>query len=272
MIPEVSIIMAVHNSADTLLEAVDSIRAQTMPNWELVICDDASTDDTPRLLESIRKESPGQIHLLHNSVNSRLSYSLNRCLELARGTYIARMDGDDLSAPDRLMRQVDFLNHHPEFDLVGCTMRRFDSHGFYDVVQVPPDPQPSHLQNGTPFAHGTVMIRRDVFKQLGYLVSKRTMRGQDYDLWFRFFSEGHRGSNIMEPLYFVREDIDAIRRRTVKSRFYNWQTAMIGMKSINAPASWYIRPTLSLAKALIPARAMLAIRGWQAHKGRATAN
>lgn len=264
MSPKVSIIMSVFNGADTLDSALESLRDQSMSDWELVVCDDASTDDTAQLLIDFAKDFPGQVTVLRNDSNRRLSYSLNRCLGAARGTYIARMDADDLNAPDRLEKQVDFLDQNLEIDLVGSTMRRFDSHGLHDVVPVPSQPTAANLRDGTPFAHGTVMMRAEVFKELGYLVSKRTVRGQDYDLWFRFFASGHTGANLMEPLYFVREDINAIRRRTAKSRFHNWQTAMVGMRALNAPVSWYVRPSLSLLKALIPSHAMRLFRRWQA--------
>ena len=134
---KISIIMSVYNSADTLSEAIDSIIEQTYGDWEFIICDDCSTDSTPDILEKYRLQNPDKFILLHNDKNMRLSYSLNRCLEKATGTYIARMDADDRSDPARFERQLSFLKEHPDIDLVGTAMRRFNESGLADSVVKP---------------------------------------------------------------------------------------------------------------------------------------
>jgi len=270
MSPKVSIIMAAYNCAATLEDAVRSLLVQTFTDWELIICDDASTDETPVILKGLQEQNPGKIVLLSNEANSKLSFSLNRCLGVAQGEYIARMDTDDLSAPTRLARQVEHLNQNPEDAVVGTWVQRFNSEGFNDYLKPVPHPEASSLCWGTPFIHATIMMRSSIFQELRYVVSNRTVRGQDYDLWFRFFATGHRGSNLQEALYFVREDEQAIRRRTAKSRFFNWQTAMIGMKRLDAPPSWYLAPSIELLKALVPTRAALAYRRHQARRAKGT--
>ena len=93
--------MGIYNCADTLAAAIDSILAQTYTDWELILCDDGSADRTYEVAEDYRSRYPEKIVLLKNERNMGLNYTLNRCLEQAKGAYIARMDGDDVSLPHR---------------------------------------------------------------------------------------------------------------------------------------------------------------------------
>ena len=263
--PKVSVIMATFNAADTVDEALESIAAQTYENWELVVCDDASTDDTLQHLEVFARKYEGRVVVLRNEVNSKLSFSLNRCLEHASGELIARMDADDRSVPERFAKQVDFLASHEGTSVVGTAMQRFDSNGLKDVLELAEKPDRWSMRHGVPFAHATVMVRKEAYEALGgYTVSRRTERGQDYDLWFRFFAAGFQGANLPEPLYQVREDEAAIKRRTFTVRWRSYQTTLIGFKLLGYPKRWYIRPTLALAKGLVPYKAIAAYRAFQA--------
>lgn len=267
MQPLVSIVMATYNCADTLGEALVSIEAQTYGNWELVVCDDASTDATLTVLAEFAERHVGQVTLLRNAENRKLSFSLNRCLDAARGELVARMDGDDISRPHRLELQVAFLRDRPEVDVVGTAMQRFDAKGLNDVLVMPAAPDRLSMRRGVPFAHATVMVRAHVYNSLGgYTVSTRTVRGQDKDLWFRFFHAGFTGANIAEPLYLVREDLNAIRRRDLRTRVNSFRTSVVGYRLLGFPLHWYVAPTLELAKALIPARGFLIYRAWQARR------
>lgn len=257
--PKVSIIMATFNCESTIDSAVDSIRAQTYPNWELVVCDDGSTDRTPEILSKIARSLGSRMTLLANESNMKLAYSLNRCLEAAAGELIARMDGDDLSEPDRLERQVQFLVSRPEVDLVGTAMERFNDAGSIDVIHpAASEPDKWTLARGNPFFHATVMARRDVFDRVGgYTVSWRTERGQDVDLWFKFFAAGLVGVNLREPLYRAREDVSAMRRRTARARLGTYVTVLKGYRMLGYPALPYLRSTLRLIKLFVPARVVV---------------
>lgn len=105
--------MGIYNCAPTLSEAIDSIVNQTYDNWELIMCDDGSTDDTYRIAESYRQKYPDKVKLIRNRHNSGLNITLNHCLEYAKGEYIARMDGDDISLPQRFEKEFNFLETHP---------------------------------------------------------------------------------------------------------------------------------------------------------------
>lgn len=256
--PKVSVLMATFNCESTIREAVASIAAQTYSNWELVVCDDGSTDSTPAILNELMAElGPGRCILLRNDTNRRLAYSLNRCLEVATGDLIARMDGDDISQPERLTVQVRFLQAHPEFDVVGTSMRRFNAQGPGDVVQAieAPDRWTMARTTNSPFFHATILARRAMFDRVGnYTVAWRTQRGQDLDLWFKFFAAGLSGRNLPEPLYWVREDGAAIRRRTPKARIGSYLTRLKGNWALGYPPSAYVRCTVDVLKILLPYR------------------
>lgn len=262
---KVSVIMGIYNCADTLPEAIESILSQTYDNWELILCDDASTDNTFPVAKSYQERFPEKIILIQNEKNSKLSYSLNHCLKYATGEYIARMDGDDKCLPERFEKQVQFLNDHPEYDLVGTAMQRFDENGLADILYARENPDYYSLRKGNPFYHATIMAHRYMYDKLnGYTVSDRTQRGQDYDLWFRFYHAGFSGNNINEPLYLVRENADAIKRRTAKGRLRAYRTMVYGYKLLGYPKRWLIFPFFRMCvKAVTPYKVMEIYRNWQ---------
>lgn len=264
---KISVIMGIRNCANVLSEAIDSIINQSYTDWELIMCDDASTDGTYEKALSYVDKYPDKMILLRNDENKYLAYSLNRCLGKATGYYIARMDGDDLSDPKRFEKQVAFLQEHPGISLVGCSMQRFsDEGGLADIDSKPGRPTKFDLRYGPTFNHATIMTYKSVYDSLdGYVVSERTIRGQDYDLWFRFYAKGYVGANMQEPLYLVREDMSAIKRRTSRVRWNGFRTAQMGYKLLGFPKSWIVaRFFQTVGKSLVPSRAMMKYRELQA--------
>lgn len=265
---KVSVIMSTYNSEKTISFAIDSIINQSYKNWEFIICDDASTDNTYDILMRYKEKYSTQFIIIRNEKNSKLSYSLNRCLNLASGQLIARMDADDISAENRFECQVEFLNKYKNVDLVGTYMQRFNEKKFNDVVGVVEKPNIFSLKNGAPFFHATIMTHKYVFDKLnGYKVSKLTERSQDLELWSRFFYDGFIGENIAKPLYFVREDIDAIKRRTLKVRFNGLLLRLKAYKLLGYPRMWYIKPIiLFFIKISTPYKIQEMYRWYQASK------
>ena len=255
--PKVSVIMATYNCQETISKSIDSVVRQTYYDWEFIICDDCSTDQTYNILLSYQERYPEKIVVLKNEVNSKLSYSLNRCLQTAKGEYIARMDGDDESLPQRLEKQVKFLDNHPEFDMVGTAMIPFDENGRKPVRYAKRIPDKRDMLNRSPFFHATIMMRKSAYEKVGgYTVSKRTVRAQDYDMWFRFFALGMRGYNLQEGLYLVLEDESAIKRRTFKTRAYEVLTKLKGYQLLGFPIHLYIFAFKPLFAAMIPVKLM----------------
>ena len=271
----ISIIMSVYNCEDTLRESIDSIIAQTYQKWEFIICNDASTDRTQAILEEYASRYPDRFVLIENKENKKLAFSLNRCLERAKGTYVARMDGDDISTPDRLEKEIAFLQNHLNIDLVGCEMQRFSAEsGLADIVTQPEYVDKYSMRNGPPFCHATILTYKRVYDTLeGYTVEERTNRAQDYDLWFRFFAAGFSGYNLQEPLYLVREDMNAIKRRTFKVRWNAFKTTRFGYKLLGFPKSWLIREFFTMiGKSLVPYRLIYLYRKIQARRHREVAH
>ena len=254
--PRVSVIMGVYNCGKTLKSAVDSIIQQTYTNWELILCDDGSTDGTYGLAGQYTERYPGKIILLRNERNRKLSYTLNRCLEKASGELIARMDGDDISRPERLGKQVQYLLDHPDVDLVGTQMLRFDEAGHTGILKAPLHPKPEMLRGGTPIHHATILTYRSVYDALGGYTDSETVEGvEDVDLWFRFFEQGFTAATLDEVLYEVRMDQEALKRRTLRRRLRSIRTRSAGYRRLGFPKRWLIRPVcILLAKGLVPYR------------------
>lgn len=264
---KVSVIMGIYNCADTLPDAIESILNQTYTDIELIMCDDGSTDNTYSIAELYAEKNPEKIILLKNSKNMRLSYTLNKCLQSSSGRYVARMDGDDISLPDRIEKQVSFLREHPEYVVVGTAMQRFSDEGDGDIQFGFEHPDKYTLHKMVPFNHATILTYKYVYDKLGgYTVSERTRRSQDYDLWFRFYALGYNGDSLREPLYRVREDINAIKRRTLKNRWQAFQTAKIGYKMLGYPKIWLIKPAFAMLKGFVPAGAVLLYRKYESKK------
>ena len=131
----VSVIMGIYNCADTLPKAIDSLLAQTFTDWNLVMCDDGSRDATYEVAERYRRTYPERITLLKNEQNMGLNYTLNRCLSIADGAYIARQDGDDVSMPTRFEKEAAILDAFPDIAIVSTAMTYFDEIVSGPIVQ-----------------------------------------------------------------------------------------------------------------------------------------
>lgn len=252
----VSIIMGVYNEEKTLERCLDSIIAQTYDNWELIVCDDCSIDGTISILKKYIKKD-NRIKLLRNKKNMRLAASLNKCLGVAKGKYVARMDADDISLPDRLEKQVEFLEEHEEIDCVGSNMLVFDDSGDKGVRESIEKPIKEDMLNKAPFFHPTIMMRKTVYEKLGgYTVSTKTMRAEDLDLWFRFFKRGYKGYNLQENLYRYHESTTDYKKRTLKAAI---KTAMVyvgGFKMLGFSKIKYLYAMRPIISAILPNRFM----------------
>ncbi len=158
--PAVSVVMPVYNTAEYVAEAVDSILKQTLSDLELIIIDDGSTDASPAILDQIQKADE-RVHVIHQQ-NQGIVGALNRGLKLAGGEYIARMDGDDISLPDRLAVQVAFMDRHPNVGICGTACRLFGDTSGLSWTTTDPDEIASRLIFWPCMSHPTVMMRRDL--------------------------------------------------------------------------------------------------------------
>lgn len=251
---KVSIIMGIYNCADTLSEAIDSILSQTYTNWEFVMCDDGSKDDTYTVAKSYAEKYPDKFVLIQNDRNLGLNQTLNNCLKLVSGDYIARMDGDDISLPVRFEKEVQFLNDHPEFAIVSTPMIMFDETGDWGKTREPiKAPKITDFLYHTPFhCHAPCMIRREAYFDVeGYTVDPKLLRFEDCNLWFKLYGKGYRGYNLNEPLYKMRDGKDAIARRDAKTRMRGVYVLYTGFKLVNMPKKYYAVLIIEFIKCLI---------------------
>ena len=250
---KVSVIMGIYNCEDTLDESIESILNQTYENWELIMCDDCSTDNTYNIAKKYADKYKDKIILIKNNENRKLAATLNHCLRYATGEYIARMDGDDISISNRFESQLKFLKDNNEYDLVGTAMIPFDENGDKGVRRAIEIPSKTTVFMAAPFAHATIMCNRKVYDKLqGYRISNRTIRCEDIDLWIRFFANNFKGYNIQEAYYKVRESRNDFKRRTLKTSISASKTLMYGVKELKLPFKYYILASKPTIAGLIP--------------------
>ena len=249
----VSVIMGIYNCAATLPDAIDSLLNQTYMDWELIMCDDGSSDDTFAVAQSYAQKYPARISVIRNPSNRGLNYTLNRCLERAEGEYIARMDGDDLSLPQRFEKEVAFLDSHPEYAIVSTPMIYFDENGDWGQGTAIEIPQIRDFVFHPPFhCHAPCMIRGEAFRKVGgYTVDPRLLRYEDCNLWYKLYSAGYRGYNLQEPLYRMRDDRDAYHRRTASSRMRAVYVQYTGFRMIHMPLRYYPYLAVEFGKSLL---------------------
>jgi glycosyltransferase involved in cell wall biosynthesis len=192
--------MPVYNGAKYLNESIDSILNQTLTNFEFIIIDDASTDDSVGIIKSY---DSSRIRLVENKKNVGQSATLNKGLSLAKGKYIARMDQDDISMPERLERQAEFMEDNPQIGVCGSwlqLMGKFD--GILELETKSEDIKMNLLTNQN-LAHPAVMIRKDTLVKYDLNYNPAYSIAQDYDLWVRMF-EFCSFANIPEALIKYR--------------------------------------------------------------------
>lgn len=250
---KVSIIMGIYNCSSTLSEAIDSIIAQTYTNWELIMCDDGSKDNTYDVALSYKEKYPNKIILIKNEKNLGLNKTLNRCLEYATGEYIARMDGDDVSVENRLFKEISFLENNPEYAIVSSPMIYFDENGEWGESKAIENPTNLDFVIGTPFCHAPCMVRTEAYKEVnGYSTDDRTLRAEDYNLWFRLYAMGYKGHNLQTPLYKMRDDENAYSRRSFKFAKNEAYVRYTGYKMLNLPKKYYIFALRPIIVGLLP--------------------
>lgn len=180
--PRVSVVMAAYNGAEYLPAAIDSILNQTYGDFEFIIIDDGSTDETP---EVIRRYSDPRICAVRNPQNIGLIGSLNRGLDMARGELVARMDADDESLPNRFEEQVRFLDAHPEIGVCGTAIETFGTRVENRTVECDSARLRCMLLFETGLNHNTVILRRSLIQEHNLRYDPDYPHAEDYELWAR---------------------------------------------------------------------------------------
>ena len=234
--PRISVIMGIYNCVSTLREALDSLLAQTYQDFKVIMCDDGSKDDTVKVAQEYLDKYPDKFILIQNIRNRGLNYTLNRCLEYADTEYCARMDGDDVSLPDRFEKEVRFLDEHTGYAIVSGPMIYFDENGEFRRGRGRGEVKPMDFIHGSPFCHAPCMVRTAVYKAVGgYTVDKKLLRVEDYHLWFKMYKAGYKGYMLPDPIYAMRDDRNATARRTFSKRLHVCRVMSWGFRQLNLP-------------------------------------
>lgn len=200
--PLISVIMSAYNASITLKEAIDSILSQTFINFEFIIVNDASTDDTEKIILSYLDK---RIVYLRNEENKGLIYSLNKAIKIAKSKYIARIDADDISCRNRLSLQYTFMEKHPKVDICGTWMYQFAENKFKRKVISPilDKDIKAFLLFKNPIFHPSVLMRKSIFDSiLGY--DNEDYRQEDLGLWINAVNAEKNFFNIPIPLIYYR--------------------------------------------------------------------
>lgn len=248
--PLISVLMGIYNCADTLQKAVACIQNQTYENWELIMCDDCSADNTYAVACELAQQDE-RIRVLKNERNLTLAPTLNKCLKEAKGKYIARMDGDDTCTPDRFEKELVFLEGHPEFAIVSCNMALANEYGVFRVVQYPAEPTIEGFVKGNLHCHAACMVRTEAIKAVGgYSEQKSRRRVEDYDLWVRMYKAGLRGYNLQETMYEMYDSVEALKRRKFSNRLNESRVIWTACRGSNG--FQYYRAIIPIIKWFIP--------------------
>ncbi len=259
--PKISVISGAYNLAGckTLDRSIKSVLDQTFADFEFIICDDGSDDGTYEILKGYA-EMDGRIRLIKNEKNLGLVKTLNRCLEISEGEYIARHDCDDYNAPTRFEKQLAFLEANPDISVLGTAASLFDKGGVWDTEIMPTVIENRDFLFNNPYKHGSIMMRRDAVERAGgYRDAPETVRNEDYDLFMRMqlFT---KGANLPEPLYYFCEDDAARGRRKYRYRINEAKVRRRGFKALGMmpKASLYVIKPLIVG--LIPSFALKALQ------------
>lgn len=223
--PKITVLMSVYNGENHLHEAVDSILNQTFKDFEFLIINDGSTDKTTNILKSYN-DPRIKIHI--NKKNIGLTKSLNVGLKMAKGEYIARQDADDISSPERLAKEIAFLEKHNNYAVVGTFAMALNEYS--EELQIWERPYEdanirTALKRDNCIIHGTAMMRRSFLLKAGFYDEAIT-KAQDYDLWVRL-SKKYKMANIPEFLY-----LRIINKKKLELKYIKEQQIFVALSKI----------------------------------------
>ena len=197
--PKVSVLFPVYKTAAYLKEAVDSMLSQTFTDFELIVLNDCSPDNAEEIMDTYNDP---RIVRYRGEQNVGLGNVLNVGISMARGEYIARMDSDDISLPERLQFQVDYLDAHPEYDLVSVGMKEFGEGNALHYYDNETEQIKFNALFHSPIPHASSMWRKKSFE--GLLYDQSFVPSEDYHLWTRALIKGVKMRNLPQVLYMYR--------------------------------------------------------------------
>lgn len=210
-IPKVSVVMSVYKEPlNWIQESIDSILQQTFTDFEFIIINDnPGREELLAFLESNRVKDE-RIIIINNEKNIGLTRSLNKGIAISQGEYVARMDADDISVPERFEKQVKLLNSHKNVGVCGSHIHYFGASDY--ICKYPESDKDMYWFLKSNMAHPAVMIRKSIFN--GTYYNTKFVVSQDYALWVRLYEEGVAMYNIQDVLLFYRKSSEQISSKS----------------------------------------------------------
>ena len=213
-LPLVSVVLPVYNVAHYITETISSLLSQTLSDFELLILDDCSTDETAAKVKSIRDP---RLRFIQNPRNIGRAGTDNAAVRYVRGEFVAKMDGDDLCYPERLARQVAFLRQYPEVNVVGGWMQNFGASTYLNRYPATPDAARVRTLFTLPIGNPSVMLRASLFREHGMHYDMHLRQTEDYDFFARYVRD-LQIATLPEALIHYRVPPDASKKQILTKR------------------------------------------------------
>lgn len=229
--PLVSVVIAAYNVEKYIETCITCIQNQTYDNWEIIVCNDASTDSTLDILTRLANDDT-RIKIISSETNIFASGARNRCINEASGELIMIQDADDVCEPSRMEKLVDkYLETGCE--IISSAHYLFDDNGKYHTHYPKEEfPTKKSFLSGMPFCHAASLIKKDALHAVGSY-SKKTPRNEDYDMFMKLYAAGFKGCNIVDDaLYGYRVDQNTLSRRTFAFRIDELKVRYSGYKAL----------------------------------------
>ncbi|MBE6741320.1 MAG: glycosyltransferase family 2 protein [Ruminococcaceae bacterium] len=255
--PKVSVLMGAYNCAEYVEEAIDSVLNQTFKDFEFIIVNDGSSDNTAEIVKEFEIKDD-RIVFIENDRNHGLAYTLNHGLEYVKGEFIIRMDGDDISKPNRFERLLEAMDENPDYDVIGSACDLFDKTGVWGEVSLNYKPNKLDAFYAMTVSHATVIMKTESLRAVGgYDIETDKARAEDYDLWCRMVLNGYKLMSIPDKIYQVRWDRDNYySRRPFKTKLETARLIKRWHRQMGFGPKEYLAVIRTYMKAFIPSFAM----------------
>jgi glycosyltransferase involved in cell wall biosynthesis len=230
---------------------------QTLKPDEIILVEDGPLgDDLHEVISSWKSKLGERLNVLVNEQNLGLTKSLNKGIEVAKSEFIARMDSDDISLPQRFEKQIAFMKTHPECDVLGGGLIEIDESDKEHARRLYPlscDNIKKYIVKANPLAHPTVMIRKKVFED-GHRYDEKYRKNQDLNLWFRLLKSGYILNNIDDNILLFRRTSDTYTKRSSRlSLNTEFNIYINGIRELYGPITWrYVYPIIRYTVKIMP--------------------
>lgn len=249
---KVTVLMSVYKeSKEQLKDSIESILNQTYKDYEFLIINDGNNHE---LISLIKEYNDKRIRLINNEQNMGLEKCLNKGIKLAKGDYIVRMDADDISYVDRIEKQLEFIEQHPEYALVSGRAEIFNEDGIYAISKTSGEMKKENLLKGTPFIHPTMIINKKILLEIGGYPEYR--RVEDYAMVLNLYSHGYKGYVMNDIVLKYRMDNNGYKKKKLKNRITSSKVRMKYYPKLKIKWYQYIYVLRPILAGLIPSFVM----------------